>query len=86
MVVNRQGALRKGEMPAGAFAKGIEADPIVSIPEDPRIAEAGMAGLPLARQPGARKAVARIGVLAAAISSAGAARSGLVARLFGRRA
>lgn len=86
VVVNRQGARRKGEMPAGAFAKGIEADPIVSIPEDPRIAEAGMAGLPLARQPGARKAVARIGALAAAISPAGAARSSLVARLFGRRA
>lgn len=86
LVVNRHGSRRKGEMPTGAFAKGVEADPIIIIAEDPRIAEAGMAGLPLARQPGARKAVARIGALVEAISPGKTARPGLVARLFGRRA
>jgi pilus assembly protein CpaE len=85
VVINRQGARRKGEMPAGSFARGIEADPMVTIPEDPRIAEAGMAGLPLAKQPGARKAAQRFGSLADALSPGKPSKPGLAARLFGRR-
>lgn len=68
VVVNRQGARRRGEMPLKTFVKGIGREPVACLAEDVRIAEAGMAGAPIARQSGGRKSLLRFRRLITALS------------------
>ena len=70
VVINRQGARRKGEMPLKTFVKGIGREPVACLAEDVRVAEAGMAGAPIARQSGGRKSLMRFRRLITALSPA----------------
>ncbi|MEQ8710771.1 MAG: AAA family ATPase [Rhodospirillales bacterium] len=72
VVINRQGARRKGEMALKTFVKGIGREPVACLAEDMRVAEAGMAGAPIARQSGGRKSLVRFRRLIQALSPAAA--------------
>lgn len=84
VVVNRQGAKRKGEMPLASFTRGIEMQPLAVFGEDSGLAAAMMAGVPVARQSGGRKSAVKFTRLAAEITGDGTGRSGVLRKLFGR--